>query len=163
MEMEPSAFRKTYNQICCRLPTNHMLKFDFAKDSWPVSQPCFLDQPDKLSPISLSPEDVFSLFFLYCSDWVNMLIWPQVHWFYPLSSLLYIVTFTLLHLYCILYFVTPLLYTPLLYIILCYTFTVYCQAVYCYPAYVTYMQSTSCKMPAGWTTSWNQDRWEKYQ
>ena len=25
----------------------------------------------------------------------------------------------------------------------------YIKAVYCYPAYLTYMQSTSCKMP-GW-------------
>ena len=28
------------------------------------------------------------------------------------------------------------------------------------PAYLTYMQSTSCKMPG---TSWTQDCWEKYQ
>ena len=33
----------------------------------------------------------------------------------------------------------------------------YFKAVYCHPAYVTYMQSTSCKMLAGWTTSWYQD------
>ena len=39
----------------------------------------------------------------------------------------------------------------------------YIQAVYCHPAYSTYMQSTSCKMPAGWSTSWNQDCREKYQ
>ena len=25
----------------------------------------------------------------------------------------------------------------------------YVKAVYCHPAYLTYMQSTSCKMPAG--------------
>ena len=31
------------------------------------------------------------------------------------------------------------------------------------PAYLTFMQSTSCKMPAGWSTSWNQDCWNKYQ
>ena len=42
------------------------------------------------------------------------------------------------------------------------------MAVYCHPAYLTYMQSTSCKMPqAGikieWITSWNQDCQEKYQ
>ena len=37
------------------------------------------------------------------------------------------------------------------------------KAIYCHPAYLTYMQSTSCKMPAGWSTSWNQDCWEKYQ
>ena len=35
------------------------------------------------------------------------------------------------------------------------------KAIYCHPAYLTYMQSTSCKMPAGWITSWNQDCWEK--
>ena len=39
----------------------------------------------------------------------------------------------------------------------------YVKAVYCGPAYLTYMQSTSCDMQAGWTTSWNQDFWEKYQ
>ena len=39
----------------------------------------------------------------------------------------------------------------------------YIKAVYCHPAYLTYMQSASCKTP-GWTTeSWNQDSWEKYQ
>ena len=32
----------------------------------------------------------------------------------------------------------------------------YVKALYCDPAYFTYMQSTSCKMPAGWSTSWNQ-------
>ena len=37
-----------------------------------------------------------------------------------------------------------------------------CQWVYCHPAYLTYIQSTSCKIP-GWLTSWNQDYWEKYQ
>ena len=31
------------------------------------------------------------------------------------------------------------------------------KAVYCHPAYLTYMQSTSCKMSGGWSTSWNQD------
>ena len=39
----------------------------------------------------------------------------------------------------------------------------YVKAVYCHPAYITYMLSTSCKMQAGWSTSWNQDCWEKYQ
>ena len=39
----------------------------------------------------------------------------------------------------------------------------YIKAVYCHPAYLTYMQSTSCEMPAGWSTSWNQEHWEKYQ
>ena len=37
------------------------------------------------------------------------------------------------------------------------------KAVYCYPAYLTYMQSTSCEMQAGWSTSRNQDCQEKYQ
>ena len=31
------------------------------------------------------------------------------------------------------------------------------------PAYLTYTQSTSCEMPAGWSTGWNQDCREKYQ
>ena len=39
----------------------------------------------------------------------------------------------------------------------------YIKAVYCHPAYLTSMQSISCKMLAGWSTSWNQDCWEKYQ
>ena len=39
----------------------------------------------------------------------------------------------------------------------------YVKAVYCHPAYLTYMQSTSCEMPAGWSTSWNQDCWGKQQ
>ena len=30
-------------------------------------------------------------------------------------------------------------------------------AVYCHPAYLTYMQSPSCEMRAGWSTRWNQD------
>ena len=38
-----------------------------------------------------------------------------------------------------------------------------CKAVYCHPAYLTYMQSTSCVCQDGWITSWNQDCWEKYQ
>ena len=37
------------------------------------------------------------------------------------------------------------------------------KAVYCHPAYLTYMQSTSCKMPDWRSTNWNQDCWEKYQ
>jgi len=37
------------------------------------------------------------------------------------------------------------------------------KAVYCHPAYLTYMQSTSCEVLAGWSTSWNQDCWENYQ
>ena len=31
----------------------------------------------------------------------------------------------------------------------------YVKAVYCHPAYLTYMQSTSCEMPAGWSISWD--------
>ena len=31
----------------------------------------------------------------------------------------------------------------------------YVKAVYCHPAYLTYMQSTSCEMPPGWCPSWN--------
>ena len=39
----------------------------------------------------------------------------------------------------------------------------YVKAVYCYPAYLTYMQSTSCKMP-GWMKHMLESRlWEKYQ
>ena len=41
----------------------------------------------------------------------------------------------------------------------------YIKAVYCHPAYLTYMQSTSWEMPGwtGWSTSCNQNFWEKYQ
>ena len=39
----------------------------------------------------------------------------------------------------------------------------YINTVYCHPAYLTFMQSTSCEMLAGWSTSWNQDFGEKYQ
>ena len=39
----------------------------------------------------------------------------------------------------------------------------YVKAVYCHPAYLTYMQSTSCKIRAGWITSWTQGCQEKYQ
>ena len=35
----------------------------------------------------------------------------------------------------------------------------YIKAIYCHPAYLTSMQSTSCKMPAGSITSWNQNCW----
>ena len=39
----------------------------------------------------------------------------------------------------------------------------YVKAIYCHPAYLTYMQSTSCRM-LGWiNTSWNQHCQEKYQ
>ena len=34
----------------------------------------------------------------------------------------------------------------------------YIKAVCCHPAYLTYMQSTSCKMP-----TWMKYKWEKYQ
>ena len=37
------------------------------------------------------------------------------------------------------------------------------QAVYCHPAYLSYMQSTSCEM-LGWKKhKLEQDCWEKYQ
>ena len=39
----------------------------------------------------------------------------------------------------------------------------YDKAVYCHPAYLTSVQSISCKIWAGWVTSWNQDCQEKYQ
>ena len=39
----------------------------------------------------------------------------------------------------------------------------YIKAVYCQPAYLTYMQSISCKMPGWKKHSWNQVCWEKYQ
>ena len=35
----------------------------------------------------------------------------------------------------------------------------YIKVVYCHPAYLTYMQSTSCKMPSWMKHSWNQDCW----
>ena len=34
----------------------------------------------------------------------------------------------------------------------------YDKAVYCHPAYLTYMQSTSCKIP-GWITHKLKSRW----
>ena len=39
----------------------------------------------------------------------------------------------------------------------------YVKAAYCHPAYLTYMQNTSCEMPGWISTNWNQDCWEKYQ
>ena len=39
----------------------------------------------------------------------------------------------------------------------------YVKAVYCHPAYLTYIQNTSCEMQGWISTSWNQDCWEKYQ
>ena len=38
-----------------------------------------------------------------------------------------------------------------------------CQAVYCHPAYLTYMQSTSCKMLGWMKHKLDQDCREKYQ
>ena len=29
----------------------------------------------------------------------------------------------------------------------------YVKAIYCHPAYLTYVQSISCEMPAGWNTA----------
>ena len=39
----------------------------------------------------------------------------------------------------------------------------YIKAVYCHPAYLTYMQSTSCEMPGWMKLTWNQDCQKKYQ
>ena len=39
----------------------------------------------------------------------------------------------------------------------------YIKAVYCHPAFLTYVQSTSCEMPGWINTSYNQDCQEKYQ
>ena len=39
----------------------------------------------------------------------------------------------------------------------------YVKAVYCHPAYLTYMQRTSCEMPSWMKHNWNQDCREKYQ
>ena len=39
----------------------------------------------------------------------------------------------------------------------------YVKAVYYHPAYLTYMQSTSCEMLGWMNTSWNQDYQEKCQ
>ena len=39
----------------------------------------------------------------------------------------------------------------------------YIKAVYCLSAYLTSMQRHHAKAQAGWSTSWNQDCWEKYQ
>ena len=38
----------------------------------------------------------------------------------------------------------------------------YVKAIYCHPAYLTYMQSTSCEMPGWMKHGWNQDFWEIY-
>ena len=37
------------------------------------------------------------------------------------------------------------------------------MAVYCHPAYLTYVQSTSCEMLSWVKHTWNQDYREKYQ
>ena len=39
----------------------------------------------------------------------------------------------------------------------------YNNSVYCCPAYLTYMESTSCEMPGWINPKWEQDGWEKYQ
>ena len=39
----------------------------------------------------------------------------------------------------------------------------YVKAVYCHPAYLTYMQSTSCEMLGWMNHSWKQDWGKKYQ
>ena len=39
----------------------------------------------------------------------------------------------------------------------------YLRAVYCHSAYLTYLQSTSLKCQAEWSTSWNQDYQKNYQ
>ena len=39
----------------------------------------------------------------------------------------------------------------------------YVKAIYCHPAYLTYMESTSCKMLGWMKHSLNQDFQEKYQ
>ena len=39
----------------------------------------------------------------------------------------------------------------------------YLRAVYCHSAYLTYLQSTSLKCQAEWSTSWNQDCQKNYQ
>ena len=39
----------------------------------------------------------------------------------------------------------------------------YVKTVHCHPAYLTYMQSTSCEMPDWMKHSWNQDCQEKDQ
>ena len=39
----------------------------------------------------------------------------------------------------------------------------YIKDIYYHPAYLTYMQSTSCEMPGWMKNSWNQDCWEKCQ
>ena len=39
----------------------------------------------------------------------------------------------------------------------------YVKAIYWHPAYLTYMQSTSCEMLGWMKHKLNQDCWEKYQ
>ena len=37
------------------------------------------------------------------------------------------------------------------------------KALYCHPAYIFYVQSTSCEIPGWMNQSWNQDYQGKYQ
>ena len=39
----------------------------------------------------------------------------------------------------------------------------YVKAVYCHPAYLLICRVHHMKFQDGWSTSWNQDCWEKYQ
>ena len=39
----------------------------------------------------------------------------------------------------------------------------YAKVEYCHPAYLTYMQNTSCKMPGWMKHKLESDCWEKYQ
>ena len=39
----------------------------------------------------------------------------------------------------------------------------YVKAIHCHPAYLTYMQSTSCEMLSWMKHRWNQDCQKKYQ
>ena len=37
------------------------------------------------------------------------------------------------------------------------------KAMHCHPAYLTYMQRTSCEILGWMNHSWNENCWEKYQ
>ena len=39
----------------------------------------------------------------------------------------------------------------------------YVKAVYCHPAYLTYVQNTSCEMPSWMKNKLETRSWEKYQ
>ena len=39
----------------------------------------------------------------------------------------------------------------------------YVKAVYCHPAYLTYMQSASCRIPGWMKYIWNKNFQEKYE